>query len=494
MPFELRIALFILLTIASACGSDWPQYRGANHDGISQDRITTDWSGANTTPLWRVSLGQAFSSFVVSQGKALTQVYRNNKEVCVALSITNGAELWARNLENGANYGGYDGPRTTPSVVSDSVYLLTSNLKLFRLNLANGAVVWSNNLVAAYSASTIGWANGASALVDNGLIYVNLNTGNNALAAFWTTNGAPAWRVQSERATHATPIAATLYGVRQIIFPAQSGLVSLNATNGHKLWSYPYPNGYNGTCLAASPVVWSNIVFISQSYNPNSTAARIDCVNGAWSANYLWDQPVGMIWMTPIAYKGAVYGATGNSSANDSPLVCLDLFTGETKWSYDGFGRGGVLLVNNLLMGLSEAGELKLIRPTPDAYTELASFQAINSGSCWNTFAVADGKVYARSANEAVAFDFSLPPLKVELSQRLSGNQLGLTVSAIDGSALSSNRLTALELLTTTNLDVPVAGWAKLTNAVHLTNGVIRADNVDTANKPCQFFMVVEPK
>jgi outer membrane protein assembly factor BamB len=362
-----------------------------------------------TTAVWRVTLGQAFSSFVVAQGKAVTQVYRNSKETCIALNITNGAELWARTLETGQNYEGYNGPRSTPTIDQDSVYTLTSNLKLFRLNFADGAVVWSNNLVTAYGASVISWASAASPLLDGGRIYVNLSTGDRALAAFWATNGALAWRGENEAMTHSTPVAATLHGIRQIIFAAQSGLVSVNAANGAKLWSYPYPDGYNGTALGASPVVCSNIVFISQSYPGNSTAARIDLNGGVWSAHHLWDQPIGMIWMTPVVFGGAIYGPTGNNSSTTTPLVCLDLLTGEQLWSYSGFGRGSVVLAGDLILGLTEAGRLRLIRPNQNAYTELASFRALTSGDCWNSFAISDGKVYARSTVQGGCFDLSLP-------------------------------------------------------------------------------------
>ena len=180
---------------ASSPATDWPQYRGPSHDGVSTDRIMKQWSGSVTTAVWRVTLGQAYSSFAAGQGKAITQVYRNSKEVCVALSITNGAELWARELELGTDYGGYNGPRSTPTLDGNSVYVLTSHLKLFRLNATNGSVVWSNDLLVAYSTSVIGWAGAASPLVENGLIYVNLNTGDQALAAFRTSDGSLAWRV-----------------------------------------------------------------------------------------------------------------------------------------------------------------------------------------------------------------------------------------------------------------------------------------------------------
>jgi outer membrane protein assembly factor BamB len=480
--------------VASACATDWPQYRGPNHDGVSPDRITAQWSGAVTTAVWRVTLGQAFSSLAAAQGKAITQVYRNSKETCIALSITNGAELWSRTFETFQNYGGYDGPRSTPTVDQGSVYVLTSNLKLFRLNLTNGAVVWSNNLVTAYGAKVISYGSAASPLLEGGLVYVNLNTGNRALAAFWATNGALAWRVENEATTHSTPVAATIQGVRQVIFATQNGLVSLNSTNGQKLWSYPYPNGYNGTALGGSPVACSNIVFISQAYTPISTAARIDLVNGAWSANHLWDQPIGMIWMTPVCSQGAIYGATGNNSSSTTPLVCLDLQTGALRWSYDGFGRGGVTLADNLILGLSEGGWLRLIRPDTNACTEVASFPALNSGDCWNSFAICDGRVYARSTTEAACFDLSLPDLKLDSPQIVAANNLRLTVRTANGTPVNANRLTSMEVRATTNLALSPSQWPTLTNALVLTNGTVRVDNVDAGAQGRRFFIVAEPR
>src|SRR5262245_56912370 len=83
--------LFLLLCV-SLCGvgSDWPQYRGATHDAISTDRIIKQWTGAVTNPVWRVLVTNCLGSFAVSGGRAFTQTRRGLKEVCVALSVTDG--------------------------------------------------------------------------------------------------------------------------------------------------------------------------------------------------------------------------------------------------------------------------------------------------------------------------------------------------------------------------------------------------------------------
>src|SRR5208283_4043953 len=100
-------------------------------------------------------------------------------------------------------------------------------LHLLCLNATNGSVIWSNDLVAAYGASTIPWDNGASPCFDNGLIFVNLNTSTSGrtLCAFRMSDGSLAWSSQNQGVTQTTPVVATIQGVRQVIFAAQTGLV-----------------------------------------------------------------------------------------------------------------------------------------------------------------------------------------------------------------------------------------------------------------------------
>jgi outer membrane protein assembly factor BamB len=97
--------------------------------------------------------------------------------------------------------------------------------------LANGAVVWSNDLRITYGGEVISWQNAASPLVDGGLIYLNVNAGGANLMALRTSDGNLFWRSQDENLTHSTPVLTTMNGVRQLIFATQSGLVSFKSTD-----------------------------------------------------------------------------------------------------------------------------------------------------------------------------------------------------------------------------------------------------------------------
>jgi outer membrane protein assembly factor BamB len=509
-----RIALCGLVSFPPGWmfAGDWPQYRGPNHDGVSTDRIVKEWTGEATNAVWRSFFGNGLSSIAVSGGRVFTQTKRSvlgtDREVCVALSVTNGQELWATPLDT-ASYpeggvGTDDGPRSTPAVSEGAVYVLTSYLKLFRLDASDGSVTWQRDLRTLYGGNVIGWQNAASPLVADGLIYVNANSSTDSLMALRTSDGSLAWRSENERMTHSTPVLATIHGVRQVIFATQSGLISLDPQTGDRLWKFTYPFNYS-TSLGASPVVSEDLVFATgaHSYGMGSVVLRASLSDGAWTTTRLWwtNNPASH-WMTPVAHDGFLYGQFGiqtYDSAN-AQLKCIDLRTGVQKWSINGFGRGGTLLVDGHVLTLTERGHLVLAKPDTNSYVEVSRFVAIpnyngSTNKCWNIPAVCDGRVIVRSTAQLACFDLSLPDLRLAAPQLVTeGNRLRLTVGTTDGSPVSPNRLTGLEVRSSTNLSASLTSWTPLTNALKLTNGVIEIDAGDTNAAPERYFIVSEPQ
>jgi outer membrane protein assembly factor BamB len=534
--FAFCIATVLLCAFLSVVGAaDWPNYRGPTRDGVSTDRIVTNWSGSVTNPVWLVPVSNSLCSFSVSGGFAYSQANRfldgTNREVCVGLSITNGAEVWSRDLDL-AYYPtdtgvGNNGPRTTPVVIGDSVYVLTSYLKLYRLAATNGATIWQKDLLALYGGVLEDNQNSASPVIEDGLIFVNTCAGTTELGgvgvsnmmAFSTTNGALVWRYRNENMTQSTPVLATIQDVRQVIFATRTGVVSLNPTNGAFLWKFNYPFTFLSYAdVMTSPVVYSNIVFIMgpRIYSMGSAAYRVNLTNGTWYAtNQLWaktgnstpaNDTVATWWTTPVVLDGFLYGQIGSTPSNQAdsensvvcPLKCVDIQTGTIKWSTNNFGRGGILVVNKQLVVITEKGDLVLVRPNTNAYTELGRFQAIPDYSqptnkCWNTPAVADGKIYVRSTYFGAMYDLSVPGLKLDKPIPQPPGKFQLTVRTGDGSDVNANRLTGMEVRTSTNPASSPEAWPKLTNQLVLTNGVVVVTNVDGA-APTRYFIVTEPK
>lgn len=188
----------LLMCHAVAFATDWPQYRGPTTDGISPDPISTNWPANGPTVVWRnMSLTNGFSSFAVSQGRAFTLISRTIggqlREVCVAVDAAPGTNIWASpvgnapgdppdSVGNGSDgtspYNTGDRPRSTSAVTDTNVIVLSGHMVLASLNVTNGSTNWMKDLKTLYGASEVGsgWNNAASPCLDNGLIFVNLNT------------------------------------------------------------------------------------------------------------------------------------------------------------------------------------------------------------------------------------------------------------------------------------------------------------------------------
>lgn len=496
VPLHLVAVLCCWTSGASAV--EWSQYRGANHDGISPDRIRTDL--ATAPQLWRIPCTNGLSSFTVSGGRAYTQVLRDTgsggKEYCIALEAQTGQELWATQVGSGSydsGVGDDDGPRSTPTAAGDAVYILSSFLDLHCLNATNGARIWTKNLRSLYQSTVIEWQSSASPLADGDLLFLNANTTSQSLFAFRTLDGTVAWRSQSEKMTHSTPVVTTMGGVRQVIFATQSGLVSLNRADGALLWKARYPFTY-GTSLATSPVVYSNIVFITANYSMGSFAARITSASGVFTATPLWTNAnYKAHWMTPVCRNGFMYGMFG--SARTSPLKCIDILTGKEKWSVSGFGRGGTVAAADHLVCLSETGDLVVFEPNPQAYTEVSRWTAFpgydaNRNKCWNVPAISDGRIYARSTAEAICLDVAVPGLKF-LPPSITDSGITLRIAGSTGEPLDATRASKLQLRSSNSLSDPVETWATVPASFMVVDGVLETTTVKPGVDQC-FYVISE--
>jgi outer membrane protein assembly factor BamB len=466
------VALLWLVQVSVFAG-DWPQYRGPTTDGISTERIATTW--ATNSPGFVVwtnrSLSNGFSSFAVAGGRAFTLKSVEDgtgtgtyNQFCVAVDAATGTNLWATYIDStpwdaSVNYNGGegkspcdrgDGPRSMPAVKDGQVFVLSaadaSTFMLVCLNATNGSVLWSNNLASAYGAGLdlVAWEGGASPRLDGDLIFVNCNSATSSLLALRTGDGSLAWRSpQNERMTHSTPTVATIAGSRQVVFATQSGLVALHRDTGNRLWKYTYPFTY-GTALGAAPVLYSNIAFVTMGYGKGAAAARITVTNGVWTVAQLWAKgsqsgiSYNSTWMTPVCHQGFLYGLFGDKTFTNSPLVCLELATGNLKWATNNFGMGGLLLVNTNLLVATEDGALVLAQPNTNAYTQLARYQAFRfssslHGKCWNSPAYSNGRIYVRSTTGGLAVDVSVPPVWPDLAT-IGASNITDTAATLHGS------------------------------------------------------------
>jgi outer membrane protein assembly factor BamB len=209
-----------------------------------------------------------------------------------------------------------------------------------------------------------------------------------ALLAFDKNDGHVVWKGQDDMMTQSTPVAATILGVRQVIFFTQKGLVSVVPATGAVLWRFPFR--YK-TSTAISPVVCGDIVYCSAAYGVGTSACKISKTGMGLRRRRFGHQPANVLanhWSTPVYSQGYIYGISGQAKFGKAPLVCVEAATGKVMWSQAGFGPGGCTLVDGCVLVLSDAGDLVLVKATADGIPGSGAQPRAGAGKCWNAASV----------------------------------------------------------------------------------------------------------
>lgn len=474
--------------------ADWPQYRGPNGDGSSPEMIRTNWEEQPPEVLWRKPIGPGFSSMAVSGGRVFTQERRTvngaEREFCVCLDADTGEEHWATDVDVASytDLSGYDermdGPRSTPTIDGEYVYVFTSQLKLYCLRADNGDEVWKRDFPEELGSPVIAWQNCASPLVVDDLIFVNSNANDQSLMAVRKSDGTTAWSGENDDMTHSTPVAANLEDVPQVIFLTRAGLVSVVPESGTILWRLGFSP--SPTSTAASPVVAGQYVHASAAYASGTWVAQVQKSGDGFLATELYrnrGNTYQIHWSTPVHHEGFIY-AVPSPSSGQARLVCLDVEAGVNRWEQQKVGSGNIgfgtlIKAANALIVLTEAGELVLVEPNPDAYTEVAKSEVLEI-YCWNNVALSEGRIYARSTSpgspEMVAVDVSavsapLPAIGLAAERLASDGGFKLVISALDGTNLDAGHAGRLELLTASEITTPLDQWTVLNDGFTVMDG-----------------------
>jgi len=409
------LALVAALSAASvAHAGDWPGIMGPKGNRKTSETIAAKWGAAGPKNIWTIPAGGGFSSFVTGGGKVFTLVPVEGKETVIALDRKTGKTLWQTPLgatgyrsggERGApgNDGG-DGPRSTPVFAKDRVFVFGAHFDLYALESGTGKVVWQRDLIGEFGGKEITWSNAASPLVIGDRVLVAGGGSDQAYLAFRADNGEVLWKSGTDRATHATPIVATIHGQEQALFMTERGIVSRDPADGRELWHYPFP--YR-TSTAASPVVWNDIVNCAAAYGVGGAACQVKRTGDTWDVAELWRSPgndTAAHWSTAVVHDGYLYGHYGHRDFAKNAIKCLDIRTGKIQWDQPGFGPGQVIMAGNRFVATTDFGEVVVFEPTPAAYREVARTKIIG-GKVWASPAISDGQLLLRSTTQGVCVE-----------------------------------------------------------------------------------------
>ena len=385
---------------AAATDADWPGFRGPDRNGVIPGvRIETDWSQSPPVELWRRPIGPGWSSFAVRGDFLYTQEQRGEDEVVACYNATTGEPVWRHRdaVRFWESIGGA-GPRATPTLSDGRVYTFGATGMLNALDAADGTVVWSRNAASDTDAKVPDWGFSISPLVIDDLVIVAVP---GQLVAYDLATGDPRWFGPEGGAGYSSPHRLTIDGVEQILLMSGTGATSVAPADGKLLWEHPWPLSAR---IVQPALTADGDVLMSAGESSGMRRVAVSHGPGGWTIEERWTSfRLEPYFNDFVVHEGHAFGFDGRI------LACIDLEDDERKWKGGRYGHGQLVLLpdQDLLLVLSEEGELALVRAVADQFTELARFPAI-VGKTWNHPVLAGDVLLVRNGRKMAAFRLSL--------------------------------------------------------------------------------------
>jgi outer membrane protein assembly factor BamB len=411
---EEQTTTFERVDLATTTPHDFPQFLGPRRDlNVTGVKLARDWTANPPREMWRQPIGAGWSGFAVVNGYAVTMEQRAYQELVTCYRVETGKLCWVHSAR--ARYetwlGGI-GPRSTPTIYQGQVYALGATGKFHCLDGATGESKWYKDMRAEFGLSrekehelVLYGRSNSPLIIDE---HVILPAGGPepgrrwTLAAFHQDNGAVIWKRGDHNISYSSPVLAVLAGVPQILSVNEHFASGHDPKTGDQLWEVPWPGRTSEDANVSQPVpVPPDRVFLSKGYGVGAKLIKlVPKGDGTFDVETVYHRPKHMkTKFTNVTIRdGFVYGLS------DGILECMELDTGQQRWREGRYGHGQILRVDDLLLVLSEQGELSLVEATPDEPNHvLGTVQAVE-GRTWNNLAMYGPYLLVRNGQEAVCY------------------------------------------------------------------------------------------
>ncbi len=398
---------------------DWTGFRGPRRDGVVLNgSLRRDWNQSPPREVWRHPVGRAWSSFAVVGNYAFTQEQRDQSECVVAYAADTGKQIWVhedQTILSIVDANGGPGPHATPQFDDGKIYSLGGTGILNCLDAVSGTRLWGTNILGDKGDGKAGakppeWGVSLSPLIyENLVIVIPGGTAveadasfNKGVTAYDKASGNVVWSVGTRPASYGSPRIETMSDTAQLLIPNGNGLSGHSLEDGKELWFFPLENAPKVNSSMPWRVDGESLVF-GTGYGVGTVRLKITQSYGEWSATQRWASNRFRPKFNDFVVRDKfAYGL------DDGTLTCLDVDSGAIKWKAGRYGYGQLLLVDDVLLIISEDGELLIVPAEPKKSERLATFKLFDSGFCWNHLALRGGRLFARNANEAACLDVGI--------------------------------------------------------------------------------------
>jgi len=408
-----RVSGLLMLGAISAAANDWPQWRGPERNGISQETgLLKEWPKDGPKMHWKVnSAGKGYSTPAVVGDRLYLQGNEGlENEFVEALSVKDGKRIWATRLGKVGNPGqkpNFPAARSTPTVEQGVLYCLGSDGDLACVEAADGKVRWQKNLRTDFGGKPGEWAYSESPLMDGETLVCTPGGNEATIVGLNKKTGALIWKCatrEGDEAAYASVVIVDAAGVRQYVQLLQKGLVGVDAKTGKFLWRYGKPVSKYGANIP-TPLASDGFIYVG-SAGTGGGLVKLKANNGGVEAEQVYFEA-----KLPTAIGGAekigdcLYGTTSQA------MLCAEFATGVVKWSERALGAASLCYADGRLYLHGENGEVALVEPSPEGYREKGRFtpgEPTHSNpmeKAWAYPVVANGGLYIRDHGMLWCYD-----------------------------------------------------------------------------------------
>jgi outer membrane protein assembly factor BamB len=395
LPLALRATAF-----------DWPQWRGPDRSGLAKETgLLKTWPESGPKRVWLYEkAGNGYSGPALVNGKMFTAGTRDGNEILIVLDAETGKELWTTKLGAVHDDDRGDGPRGTPTVDGDRVYIMSGPGNLVCVSTVNREVLWQVTM-QKLGGSTPRWGFSESVLVDGDQVVCTPGGPQGAVAALDKMTGALRWQSTefTDPAHYSSIVPARINDTPQYVQRTQRSIVGIAPRDGKLLWQTSFPGQI---AVAPTPIVRDNEVYVTAGYGVGCKMVRIGVGN---EVTTVYENKVMKNHHGGVVLVGEyLYGHN-----DPAGWVCQNFKTGEEVWVSKNLGKGAIGFADGMLYCLDESkGTVALIEASPQGWKEHGRFKLepqtkirAARGMIWTHPVISNGKLYLRDQDLIYCYD-----------------------------------------------------------------------------------------
>jgi outer membrane protein assembly factor BamB len=403
--FIMFLAAFILTFSACTAETNDPsQWRGPNREGIYYESGLLDsWPEKGPELLWSFEgLGAGHTSPAIGLNRIFVTGMPDTLGVLYAFDM-DGNLLWQETYGTEWHVN-YTGPRSTPVIAGDHVYLESGLGVVYCFDAESGNIIWEVDLLKRFDAQNIQWGMTESLLVDGNNIICTPGGEKHNVAALNRFTGETVWTSPGygEPAAYCSPVLVEHNNTRLIVTMTATSIIGVDAGTGEMYWRAEQMQ--RNKIHANTPVYSEGMIFCSSASAPeNSGTLALRLSDDGKQVEQLWRNASLQNLMGGIVLlNGYIFGSTYRSKN----WYAVDISNGKDTLLTKDFTNGVVVYADSLFYLYNEAGDVALVEMDHETFEIRGKFSVpLGTGEHWAHPVIWNKRLYIRHGDALMVYD-----------------------------------------------------------------------------------------